>query len=156
MFTDDKSRMRWGVPIKTKDETAEGLQALVQEVADPEGPCIGKVHCDGGAEFKGTFQALCESLGIIIETNAPYIPQGNAITERGFGTIIGTARRLLLGAPHLPDRLWAEAFKAAICIKNRTPTDVLDGKASLEVWKDKKNSEFCCTCMSWVPWRSST
>ena len=155
MFTDDKSRMRWGVPIKTKDETAEGLQALVQEVADPEGPCIGKVHCDG-AEFKGTFQALCESLGIIIETNAPYIPQGNAITERGFGTIIGTARRLLLGAPHLPDRLWAEAFKAAICIKNRTPTDVLDGKASLEVWKDKKNSEFCCTCMSWVPWRSST
>ena len=52
-------------------------------------------------EFKGRFQALCESLGIIIETNAPYIPKGNAIAERGFGTIIVTARRLLLGASHL-------------------------------------------------------
>ena len=71
IFTDDKSRMRWGVPIKTKDETAEGLQAPVQEVADLEGVCIGEVQCDGGAEFKGRFQALCESLGIIIETNAP-------------------------------------------------------------------------------------
>ena len=104
MFTDDNSRMRWGVPIKTKDETAEGLQALVQEVADPEGPCIGKVHCDGGAEFKGTFQALCESLGIIIKANAPYIPQGNAITERGFDTIIWTARRGLSEESHLPYR----------------------------------------------------
>ena len=44
MFTDDHSRMRWGVPIKTKDATAEGLHALVQEVADPAGLCIGKVH----------------------------------------------------------------------------------------------------------------
>ena len=110
MFTDDKSRMRWGVPIKTKDETEEGLQALVQEVDDPEDLCIGKVHGDGGAAFKGRFQALCESLRIIIETNAPYIPQGNSIAERGLVTIIGTARCLLLGAPHLPDRLWTEAF----------------------------------------------
>ena len=55
-----------------------------------------------------------------------------------FGTIIGTTRRLLLGAPHLPDRLWADAFKAAVYIKNRTPTDGLDGKAPLEVWEDKK------------------
>ena len=127
-----------GVPIKTKDETTEGLQALVQKVADPKGLCIGKVHCDGGAEFKEMFQALCESLGIIVETSSPYIPQGNAITERGFGTIIGTARCLFLGAPHLPDLLWAEALKAAIYIKNRTPSDVLDGKAPLEAWEDKK------------------
>ena len=81
MFTDDKSRMRRGVPIKTKDESAQGRQALVQEVA---GLCVGKVHRDGGVEFKGRVQALCESLGIVIETNAPYIPQENAIAERGF------------------------------------------------------------------------
>ena len=45
-----RDSMRWGVPIKTKDATAEGLHALVHEVADPAG--IGKMHCDGGAEFK--------------------------------------------------------------------------------------------------------
>ena len=71
------SRMRWGVHVKTKDATTEVLHALVQEVADPAGLCIGKIHCDGGAEFKGRFQELCVSLGIIIETNAPYIPEGN-------------------------------------------------------------------------------
>ena len=86
---------------------------------------------------------LCVSLGIIIETNAPYIPEGNAIAEHGFGTIMGTTRRLLLGAPHLPGRLWAEAFKAAVYTKTRTPTDVLDGKVPLEVWINR--SAACST-----------
>ena len=106
--------MRWGVPIKTKGATAEGLHALAQEVSDPTGLCMGKIHCDGGAEFKGRFQELCVSFGIIIETNAPYIPEGNAIAERVFGTIIGTTHRLLLGAPHLSGRLWAEALSREI------------------------------------------
>lgn len=134
MFTDDSSRMRFGFPITTKDETAEALQQLVQEEADPLGLNVGTVHCDGGGEFKGRFRALCVSLGIKIETSPPYSPEGNSIAERGFGSIFGTTRKLLLGAPHLPDKLWAEAFKTAIYIKNRTPTDVLDGKAPLEVW----------------------
>ena len=43
MFTGDKSRMTWRVPIK-KYETAEVLQVLVQEVADPEGICSGKAY----------------------------------------------------------------------------------------------------------------
>lgn len=137
MFTDDASRMRFGFPIKTKDETAEALQTLVRDVADPLGQSINTVHCDGGAEFKGRFIALCKSLGIKVETSAPYIPEGNAIAERGFGTIIGTTRKLLLGAPHLPGELWAEAFRTAIYLKNRTPTEVLGGKAPLEVWDGK-------------------
>ena len=95
------------------------------------------VHCDGGAEFKGRFLALCKSLGITVNTSAPYVPEGNAIAERGFGTIIGTTRKLMLGAPHLPGELWAEAFRTAIYLKNRTPTEVLGGKAPLEVWEGK-------------------
>ena len=81
---------------------------------------------------------MCESLWVIIQTSAPCTPQAKAIAECGFGTIIGTARSLLLGAPHLPAQMWAEAVQTAIYIKNRTPTGVLDGKASLEVWQEKK------------------
>ena len=114
---------------RQRDSTRLSRRLLTLQV------CIGEINCDGGAEFKGRFQELCVSLGINIETNAPYIPEGNAIAERDFGTIMGTTRRLLMGAPNLPGRLWAEAFKAAIYIKNRTPTDVLDGKAPLEVWR---------------------
>ena len=85
----------------------------------------------------GKFLSYCQSLGIKIETNPPHIPQGNAIAERGFGSIFGTTRKLLLGAPHLPDKLWVEAFQTAFYLHNRTPTDVLGGKAPLEVWEDK-------------------
>ncbi|CAB1117976.1 unnamed protein product [Ectocarpus sp. CCAP 1310/34] len=132
MFTDHLSRMRFGFLLKTKNGVAESLQELIQNEADILGTCIGKVHCDGGAEFKGRFQALCESMGIKVDSSPPYVPQGNAIAERGFGTIIGTARKLLLGAPHLPGYLWGEAFHTAIYLKNRTPTEVLGGKAPLE------------------------
>eukprot|EP00903_Cladosiphon_okamuranus_P021851 g20088.t1 len=137
MFTDDATRMRFGYLLKTKDETAEALQTLVRDEADPLGQSIGTVHCDGGAEYLGKFLALCKSLGIKKTNSPPYVPQGNAIAERGFGTIIGTARKLLLGAPHLPQQLWGEAFMTAIYLKNRTPTEVLGGKAPLEVWEGK-------------------
>ena len=42
-------------------------QTVVRDVADSEGLCIVKVNCDGGAECRGRFQALYESLGIIIQ-----------------------------------------------------------------------------------------
>ncbi|CAB1101815.1 unnamed protein product [Ectocarpus sp. CCAP 1310/34] len=129
--------MRWGIPLKTKDEVTDALETLIKEVADPEGICIGNIRCDGAADFKRTFLAMCRSFGIAVETSPPYVPQGNAVAERGFGTVIGAAHSLMLGAPHLPRQLWAEAVKAAIYIKNRTPTDVLDGKAPLEVWEDE-------------------
>lgn len=51
MSKDDKSRMRWGIPLKTKDEVAEALQMVIRDVANPEGISIEKVHCDGGREF---------------------------------------------------------------------------------------------------------
>ena len=126
MFTDDMSRMRWVVLIRTKDEAVDALKQVVEDIADPEGMCVGKIRCDGGGEFKGGIQALAESLGIPIEMNASYIPQGNSFT-----------RSLLLGAPHLLEKLRGEALEAAVHIRNRTPTDVLGGKAPLEVWESK-------------------
>ena len=70
MFTDDMSRMRWVVIIKTKNEAADALSQVIQDIADPEGICIGKIRCDGEGEFRGSFQALAESYGIPNETNA--------------------------------------------------------------------------------------
>ena len=106
---------------------------MIKDVADPEGISIGKIRCDGGGDLRGKFEALAESLGIPIETNAPFISPGSSIAKRSFGTIIGVTRSLLLGAPHPPQKLWAEALKAAVYIRNRTPTDVLEGEAHLEV-----------------------
>lgn len=77
-----------------------------------------------------------------METSPPYIPQGMAVPQRGFGTTTGAARSFVLGAPYLPHQPWAEAVQAAIYSKNRTTTDVLDGKAQLEVLEDKPLGSF--------------
>ena len=76
-------------------------------------------------------------MGIPIETNPHYIPKGNSIAGRGVGTIIGISRSLQLGAPQLPEKLWEDAIKGSVYIRNRTPTDVLGGKATIEVWESK-------------------
>lgn len=34
-----------------KDGVADALETLIKEVADPEGVCIGKMHCDGAVDF---------------------------------------------------------------------------------------------------------
>lgn len=138
MFIGDKSQTRWGVPFKRKDEAAEAPLMVIQDVAGPEGICIGRMKCDGAAEFKGRFQSLCQQFGITTEANALHIPQGNAIAERGFGYVIGAARSLFLESSHLPVELWTEAVKAEIYIKNRMPTDVLNGMAPREVWQGKE------------------
>ena len=39
--------------------------------------------------------------------------------------------------PHFPEKLWSEALKAAVYIRNRTPTDGLGAKAPLDVWERK-------------------
>ncbi|CAB1121517.1 unnamed protein product [Ectocarpus sp. CCAP 1310/34] len=135
MFTDDLSRMRFVFLLKTKDGVAESLQELIQNEADPLGICIGKVHCDGRADFKGRFQALCESMGIKVDDSPSYVPQGNAIAERGFGTIFGMARKLLLGAPHLPGHLWGEAFHTVIYLKNRTPRRIWAERPHSRLWE---------------------
>ena len=111
---------------------------MIKDVADPEGISIGKIRCDGGGEFRGRFQALTESLRILIATNAPYIPQRNPIAARGFSTILGVTRSLLVGAPHPTEKLWAEALKAAVYTRNRAPTDVPGGEAPLEGCENKR------------------
>ncbi|CAB1113759.1 unnamed protein product [Ectocarpus sp. CCAP 1310/34] len=116
MFTDVFSRMRFGFPITTKDETAESLHKFVREVADPIGQSIGTMHCNGAGEFQGRSLELCKT----------WIWHHHR-----------TTRKLMLGAPHLPSELWAEAFQTAIYLKNRTPTEVLGGKSPLKVCEGK-------------------
>lgn len=96
------TRMRCIFPMTTKDKVADALQDVVKSVADPEGMSIGRLRVDGPGQFKGRCAALAPSHAIKIETDPPYVSQGNAIAEHGFGTIICITRSLLTAAPHLP------------------------------------------------------
>lgn len=137
MFTDDKSCMRWGIPIEAKDRVAEALQMVIRDVTNSEGVCNGTSALRRrGSNYWGGSKS-CASRTELPSKPTPYTSlKGNVVAERGFGTIIGAARSLLLGAPHLRGVLWAKAVKGAIDIENSTPTDVRDGKVQLEVWED--------------------
>ena len=63
MFTDDHSRTRWGVPIKTKDAMAEGLHALVQEVADLQVSALGKYTAIERRSSREYFRSCMYRLG---------------------------------------------------------------------------------------------
>lgn len=62
---------------------------MITQVTDHKEINIGMIRCDGGGEFEGRFLAQAETSGISVEANAPCIPPGNAIVDRGFGAVIG-------------------------------------------------------------------
>lgn len=94
MFTDDMTRVRWIVLLESKDKAVDALQDFVREVTDPEGSYVNRLRRDEGYEFESGFAGLTKSLGIEIETEPLYVPQGNSIAERGLDTIIGITRSL--------------------------------------------------------------
>ena len=49
MFTDDMSRMRWVVIIKTKNEAADALSQVLQDVAEPKVSVVARSGTTGEA-----------------------------------------------------------------------------------------------------------
>jgi hypothetical protein len=57
---------------------------------------------------------------------------------------------------HLPQRFWAEAINTAVFLKNRSPTQAIDGKTPYEVWHGSKPQlghlrKFGCLALLHVP-----
>jgi hypothetical protein len=65
------------------------------------------------------------------ETTAPYTPHENGVAERASHTIAGRTRCMLYDAG-LAKKFWAEAFCAAIYLKNVSMTVVVAGKQPFE------------------------
>ena len=88
-----------------------------------------RVLCtDRGEEFtSASFGKYCDEIGIQRHLMAPYFPQQNGVVERQnqtiVGTVVGTARSLLV---------------TAVYLLNRSPTRSLDGKTPYEAWYNKK------------------
>ncbi|GBE79025.1 hypothetical protein SCP_0202220 [Sparassis crispa] len=68
---------------------------------------------------------------------APYSPSQNGVSERLNRTLLGLARAMIY-ARDLPRYLWAEAIAHAVYIKNRSPTQVLNGATPEEKWNGTK------------------
>lgn len=71
--------MRWAIPLKTKGESVEALQHMINNVADPEDISIGTIRYDEGGKFEGRHKNLADSFGIKRTSNTLYIPRRNAV-----------------------------------------------------------------------------
>ncbi|GBE85892.1 hypothetical protein SCP_0804160 [Sparassis crispa] len=68
---------------------------------------------------------------------APYSPSQNGVSERLNRTLLGLAHAMIY-VRDLPHYLWAEAIAHAVYIKNRSPTQVLNGATPEEKWNGTK------------------
>jgi hypothetical protein len=159
LFIDDFSRLAWVYFLKHKN-TAEVLQAFKEFKAAAEnqsGFSIKRFRCDNGrAEYDNSdFQTLLKADGISYEPSAPYTQHQNGVSERTIRTVVERARSMLLGAS-LPQRFWAEAINTAVFLRNRSPTQALDGKTPFGAWHGQKPDighlrKFGCLAFLYVP-----
>jgi hypothetical protein len=159
LFIDDSSRLAWVYFLKHKN-SAEVLQAFKEFKAAAEnksGFSIKRFRCDNGrAEYDNSdFQTLLKADGISYEPSAPYTQHQNGVSERSIRTVVEKARSMLLGAS-LPQRFWAEAINTAVYLRNRSPTQALEGKTPFEAWHGQKPDighlrKFGCLAFLHVP-----
>jgi hypothetical protein len=159
LFIDDSTRLAWVYFLKHKN-SAEVLQAFKEFKAAAEnksGCSIKRFRCDNGrAEYDNSdFQTLLKSDGISYEPSAPYTQHQNGVSERSIRTVVERARSMLLGAS-LPQRFWAEAINTAVYLRNRSPTQALEGKTPFEAWYGQKPDighlrKFGCLAFLHVP-----
>ena len=125
-ITDQDTRHRWVDFLKRKGDALLYLKNFVQYVQVQFRTTPRIIRSDNGGEYdSNAAREWMASMGIIQELTMPESPEQNGIDERTNGILLSRARTQLIAA-RLPETLWAEAFKTAIYIINRSPTSALD------------------------------
>ena len=87
----------------------------------------------GGGEYTSTeFITYLKNEGIRHELTVPKTPEQNGVAERMNRTVVETVRSMLSEAK-LPHKLWAEAVSTAVYLRNRSPTNAVDGMTPSEL-----------------------
>lgn len=150
-MTDDACRKTWGFWLKAKNEAYNKLDNFLAYLKRQFNIIPKYIRTDEGKEFDNKkLRNILDRRGIILETTAPYTPEWNGVAERVNRTIMSKARSFLVNSG-LPLTLWAEAASHAIWVKNRSPTNSLDGITPHEMWTGEKSDlsllrTFGCLC----------
>lgn len=137
-FVDDYTRKCFGFLIKTKDEVPSKFMEFMTRVEWETGKRIKVLRTDNGREYVNRkLNDILKTKGIQHVTTLRYTPEQNGIAEWQNRTIIEKARNMLQDAK-LDRRLWGEAVRTAIYLKNRTPTKAVKSMTPEEAWTGKK------------------
>jgi hypothetical protein len=72
---------------KSSKEMLEKFMAFKAEVENESGKSIKILRTDGGGEYHGAMATYLKQEGIVHETNAPYTPEQNGVSERANRTL---------------------------------------------------------------------
>ncbi|GBE89144.1 hypothetical protein SCP_1501500 [Sparassis crispa] len=137
-FTDDYSRRSTVLFMRHKDEVTEKVKNYITYIERKFGNKPLQLRLDNGREYMNTeLINWCQMKGIEMGPTAPYSPSQNGVSERLNRTLLGLACTMIY-ARDLPRYLWAEAIAHAVYIKNRSPTQALNGATPEEKWNGTK------------------
>ena len=117
ILTDAKTRMRWVIITKGKDEIADQLVNWVEYQTHQYGKRIRTVFRDGGSEHMRA-KKYCDEHGIRTDVSAPHTPEQNGAAEAANKVILRRARSLLIDAG-MPPCFWPWAVEHSCFITNR-------------------------------------
>ncbi len=138
-ITDQDTRHRWVDFLKKKDDALPALKNFVTYVQVQFQINVRIIRSDNGGEYDSDeVRDWMKSIGIVQELTMPDSPEQNGIDERTNGILLTRARAQLIAAG-LPPSLWAEAFRTAIYIINRSPTSALSKTPHEALWERKPN-----------------
>lgn len=119
---DEWSSYTYGYLLEDKSKTTITLAKFLAEFEADTSCKVKRLQTDMGSEFVNKRCEVLFALERVVHiTTAPYTPQQNGAVEREMQTITDMARTML-EASRMDRKLWDEAIKTAVFIKNRLPT----------------------------------
>lgn len=138
IFVDDYTRYTEVYFIRNKNEVIDIFKMYKAQVENNTGYKIKNLQSDNGTEYcNKKFDEFLWKHGIKRRFTVPYTPQQNGIAERKIRSLVETARCNLLQS-NLPPSFWAEAINTANYIRNRCPSNGINGEIPYEKWTNSK------------------
>ena len=141
--------------IEAKNDVPQFIMDTLVLMENQSGYKVKALRSDNGREYVNkSLTSFLSSRGIIHDTSAPYSPEQNGLAERYNRSIISMVRPMLFSGGG-PLKLWDEAVKTAVYLKNRmpsrgrsaTPYELFYG----EVPDLRHLRAFMCTCYAHIP-----
>lgn len=126
-FIDEKTRFKWVYCISTKDEVADALEKLYDNVLKPLVRTLHSstiqfrtIKSDGGTEYMGRFAQKCKEFGFRQEIVPRYTPELNGIAENYWRTLFSIVRAMFFNTPNIPLHYWPDVVLYANDVLNST------------------------------------
>jgi hypothetical protein len=130
IYTDDFSRYQWIDITDSKQTITSSLLNFLDRMETQYGVRVAICHLDNDTTLiNKVSRAQLSHRGTVFEPSTPYTAHQNGVAESSNRLTESRSRNIIIGAPHIPKKMWPYAARYSIELLNHTPTTaVADGK----------------------------